>query len=360
MMKVLSVIDSFKGTITSKRLGQITKEELEKKGIECKYLSISDGGEGFLDAISNNLKLDEIIVTVNNPLFKKIEARYLSDNLNTAYVELAESSGISLLTKDELNPYIASTYGLGEVILDAIKKGHKKIVVGIGGSATNDGGSGMLEALGCKFYNNDKIISRISNNKFKQITRIDDSVLNENIAGIEFVVISDVSNPLLGEKGATYVFSRQKGAKNEDLEILESNMKHYGLFKKDYLEYPGAGAAGGVGFALQAYFKAKFYPGIDYILESIDFDNLIKEYDYIITGEGKVDDQSFLGKVVFRIAEKAKNKKVIIVCALSEVSSSIPNNIIGIYNIVKNNITSEMSMKEPEKYYRLLINEIKF
>ena len=357
-MKVLSVIDSFKGTITSKRLGEITKEVLSTKNIDCDYLAISDGGEGFLDAISNNLELKEKYVEVNNPLFRKIKAKYLTYLEQIAYVELAESSGIGLLSKNELNPFITSTYGLGEVIKDAINNGYKKIVIGIGGSATNDGGSGMLEALGCKFYHNEELITHISNYKFKEITKIDDSEFNKTIDGVEFVVISDVTNPLLGEKGATYVFSRQKGAKESQLPELEENMKFYGNFKKEYMTSPGSGAAGGVGFALHAYFNAQFYPGIDYILDSINFDQLINDYDYIITGEGKVDDQSFLGKVVFRIAERAKHKKVIIVCGIKEVNSSIPSNIVNIYSVVGDDVTAQMSMEKPEEYYYKLVNKI--
>lgn len=358
-MKVLAVIDSFKGTITSKRLGELTKEELRNKNIECDYLSISDGGEGFLDAISNNLKLNEVIVNVSDPLYRKINCRYLIDCCGTAYVELAESSGICLVTDNEKNPFVASTYGLGEVIKDAINKGNKNIIVGIGGSATNDGGSGMLEALGCKFYNNDKLIYHISNRNFKEITKVDDTEFKKFIEGVKFTVISDVTNPLLGKYGATYVFSRQKGAKEEDLPILEDNMAYYGSFKKEYIESPGSGAAGGVGFAFHAYFNAKFYPGIDYILDSIDFDNLALKYDYIITGEGKVDDQSFLGKVVFRIAERAKNNKVVIVCAINETKGKPLDNIYSINSVVSGDVTTEMSMNEPEKYYRELIKNIK-
>ena len=135
-------------------------------------------------------------------------------------------------------------------------------------------------------------------------------------------------------------------------------MDYYGKFKEEYIVRPGSGAAGGVGFAFHAYFNAKFYPGIDYILDSIDFDSLVKEYDYIFTGEGKVDNQSFLGKVVFRIAERAKDNKVIVLCAIKEVDNNIPSNIKEIYSIVNDNVTKDMSMENPEKYFRLLVSEL--
>ena len=275
-MNVLTIIDSFKGTISSKDLGIITTNILGLNNIKSDYIAIADGGEGFLDAMMVNGNLKEKKVTVFDPLFRKIEAKYLVDEIKSiAYIELVVSSGISLLSSDELNPFIASTYGLGEVIKDAINNGYKTICLGIGGSATNDGGAGMLESLGVKFYSQDKLIERVKNIDFPIITNIDTSEFDLFIKDTKFIVLSDVLNPLLGEKGATYVFSKQKGAKLEDLPLLEENMRKYSLFKKAYRENPGCGAAGGVGFAMHAYFKAEFYPGLDYLLDLIKFDEII-------------------------------------------------------------------------------------
>ena len=215
-MKVLSIIDSFKGTISSKRLNELVTLELGNKGHIVDSITIADGGDGFLDAILGiieNVKVKKVMV--NDPLFRSIESEYLVDKLNnTAYIELAKASGINLLTKEELNPFVASTYGLGELINDAINQGIKKIIIGIGGSATNDGGSGMLQALGVKFFDNkNQEIKNISNGKFKLINHIDETLFLEKIKGIEFITLSDVVNPLLGPTGATYIFSPQKGAK---------------------------------------------------------------------------------------------------------------------------------------------------
>ena len=360
-MKVLSIIDSFKGTISSKRLNELVTLELVNKGHIVDSITIADGGDGFLDAILGIIENVEVKkVMVNDPLFRSIESEYLIDKLNnTAYIELAKASGINLLTKEELNPFVASTYGLGELINDAINQGIKKIIIGIGGSATNDGGSGMLQALGVKFFDNkNQEIKNISNGKFKLINHIDETLFLEKIKGIEFITLSDVVNPLLGPTGATYIFSPQKGAKIDELEILESNMKYYSSFKEG-LEKPGSGAAGGVGYALHAYFKSKFYPGIDYLLDLIDFDKLVDNYDYIITGEGKVDIQSLLGKVIFKISSRCIKKNVIIVCALNELDDINLNdyNITSIYSVVNESISKEESMENPEQCFRKMIKE---
>ena len=216
----------------------------------------------------------------------------------------------------------------------------------------------MLEALGVRFYNQDKLIEKVKNIDFPEITKIDTTDFELTINGIEFVVLSDVLNPLLGEKGATYVFSKQKGAKENELPLLEENMKKYSEFKKEYRENPGCGAAGGVGFAMHAYFNATFYAGLDYLLDLIQFDQIIKDYDYIITGEGKIDDQSLLGKVVFRIAERAKNNKIILVCAINEITEVTLDNIKAVYSIVNDIVTREMSMSNPIYYYEKLVEQI--
>ena len=219
----------------------------------------------------------------------------------------------------------------------------------------------MLEQA-VKFIDKDNnVIKKISNGKFKEIKAIDESEFLEKIQGVEFITLSDVSNPLLGDTGATYIFSPQKGAKKEMLAELESNMEYYSSFKKDVRDNPGSGAAGGVGYALYGYFKATFYPGIDYILDLIDFDKLVNNYDYIITGEGKVDIQSLLGKVIFKIASRCGNKKVIVVCALNDLDNvNLKDyNIDKLYSVVSSdrNVTKEDSMNNPEECFRVLLKE---
>ncbi len=356
-MKVLAMIDSFKGTITSKRLGEITQEILKQNNIECDYYATSDGGDGFLDSLLINSNLKNKKVIVRDPLFREIESEYLVSE-NVAYIEMARHSGLNLLTKEELNPYQASSIGLGDAIKDAIDNGYKHIVIGIGGSATNDAGAGMLEALGVKYYSHNGLIHNIKNEDFTKIIRIKKDEFLENIKGIKFTVLSDVQNPLLGEKGATYTFSIQKGAKESDLEILENNIEAFSSFSDSTINNHGSGAAGGVGYALHEYFKADFYPGIDYLLKEIDFKKIIDNYDLIITGEGKIDKQSLLGKVVFKVASSAVNKNVILVCAINEVKEIENSNIKKIYSIVGEDVSINESLNNPEYYYKKLVEKI--
>ena len=351
-MKALAIIDSFKGTLSSKELGQITKETLNNNDLHCDYISIADGGEGFLEAINDDAVKEKIVV--NDPLFRLIDCEYLVAN-EVAYIEMAKSSGLTLLNKDELNPLIATTYGLGEQILDAINKNIKKIIIGIGGSATNDGGCGMLEALGAKFYANERLITRMNNQKLSQITSIDFSEIDDLLKGIEIIVLTDVDNPLLGKTGATAVFSKQKGADSSMQVVLENNLMHFTEVVKADGNFPGAGAAGGVGFALQQFCHAKFQLGLHYILDSVKFDDLVQNYDYEITGEGRVDSQSLHGKVVFEIIKRTNNAskaKCIIVCGSSEIDQK------NIYAIVPNYASLDESMKNPKESYKKLIKDI--
>ena len=357
-MKALIMIDSFKGTITSKRLGEITKEELEKKNIDCDYFPIADGGDGFLDSIEVFIKAEKVICKCYDPFFRLIDSYYLYDKENKiSYIELAKASGINLVKKEELNPFVASTYGLGELIKNAIQLGSKKIVLGVGGSATDDGGTGMLEALGVKFTNkNGEKIEKISNGKMKEIDNIDVSSLKELIKDIEFLVLNDVTNPLLGEKGATYIFAPQKGAKEIDLPILEDNMRYYSTKTKEALgidekDYPGSGAVGGCGFALRSYMKAEFIPGINYLLDLLEKNYDLTKYDVVISGEGRIDNQTLDGKVVSGITSKFDGKKKILVCALNELDS-IEDSVI--YSVVPQVATVDESMSNPEECYRKL------
>lgn len=351
-MKILTLIDSFKGTLSSLELGNITKEVLKNKH-EVKVLACSDGGEGFLDVIKqNNNTVEKESVEVFDPLFRKIESYYLvSKKEGKAYIELAKASGINLLKEEELNPFITSTYGFGEMIKDAINKGYKQIILGIGGSATNDGGTGMLEALGVKF-NNGSLIN-MANSKLKDIETIDTKALDTLLKNVSITVLSDVTNPLLGSSGATYVFSKQKGAKESDLPVLEKNMENYAKFRRNEITKNGSGAAGGVGYALRAYLNANVVSGIDAILDMISYDKLEKEFDYVFTGEGKIDSQSMQGKVISSITKRTKHAKIIYVCAINELQ-----NMDNVYAIVNNDVTKEMSLENPAYYYKKLVEKI--
>lgn len=368
-MKVLGIVDSFKGTLSSLEIGKILKEELAKKKIEVDYITISDGGEGFLDTIEYLFGLDRVYINTLDPLNREIETYYLyCKKSNTAYIELAKASGISLLKPEEYNPFITNTFGLGKVILDAIQNGIKNIILGIGGSSTNDGGSGLLEALGGEFYDNENnLVKNISNSKLNSLKSIKLDKFKNITKDINFLVVSDVSNPLLGKFGATSTFAMQKGAKFADLSILEVNMANYSNLiektnKRKFQDMPGSGAAGGVGFAMLAMFDAKIVSGIDYILDLISFSKIKINYDYIITGEGKIDKTSLFGKVVFKIAEKANPVKVILITAILDLTLEElkAKGIYEVYEIVGKLANQEESLKQPTKYLRQLVNLIDF
>ena len=357
-MRILSIIDSFKGTFTSLEVSHIVKEELEKKGAEVTCIPISDGGEGFLEAYNYINHLEKINVNTVDPFGRSINAIYLYDKeTSLAVIELAQSSGITLIKKEERNPFKANTYGLGLVIKEAIFHGAKSILIGIGGSASNDGGCGMLEALGVKFYDkDDNLITGLCNEKLGLIERIDRKEFKELTSKIQFDVCSDVTNPLLGENGATYIFSKQKGAKDQDLEIMESNLEHFSSFLEG-ATIKGSGAAGGVGYAFRAYFNSFFHSGISYLLSQIHFTHLIREFDYIITGEGKIDKQSLTGKVISEIVRRCTSKRVLLLCGVNELKESLGTNV-RIVSVVGEKYTLEDSLNHPEETLRNTIRRL--
>lgn len=337
-MKILALIDKFKGTMTSSQLGKITKEILESKGHSVDYFSISDGGDGFLSSIKQSINCKIKYAYVHDALNDIKKVSYLMDN-EKVYIEIAKIIGFR---KDKkLNIYKASSFGVGEVILDAINKGGKEFFVGLGGSISNDGGQGMLEALGFEFK--DKITY---NGKI-------------NLKDYKFNIVCDVNNQLLGDSGATYVFARQKGAKNKDLAILEEKMKSYhnqvlSYINKDYSSSCGAGAAGGLGYAFLSILNASHYNGIDFVINHINLKSFINNYDLLITGEGKIDEQSLNGKVIFTLSSLF-NKETILLCAINKLKNSKHT----IYSIVPNITNTNKSLKYPKKYFKKLINSIK-
>ena len=362
--RILVICDSFKGTLSSKEVGEIVVNNVNKNKYIAEYLPISDGGEGFLDTLLKwNKNLKEHYVLSCDAFRRANSSKYLFDKVNNIlYFELAECVGIKDLNKDELNPFIASTYGLGIAIKEGILKHHpSKIVIGIGGSASNDGGTGMLEAMGVKFCDKDgNLIFGMCNKKLSSIYTLGTESFKKLINGIEFEVLTDVSNPLLGELGATYVFSPQKGATKNDLIALEENMSIYSqivkkYFDDDFSEIEGAGAAGGVGFAFIAFMNAKLSLGIDVLLKGYHFDELVEKYDLVITGEGKLDEQSLNGKVISGIMSYSPKNLEFVVgsCSLNDLPYKV-------HAIVPNSATLEEALSKPrESLSKLIKNDFK-
>lgn len=306
--KVLIIPDSFKDSISSNEFCDVAKTAIQKIRsdvlIDC--MPFGDGGEGSLESfrVIKNYTFKKVIV--KNPLNEEVRATYcINEKTKTGLIELAQSSGIQLVPKNLRDPLKTTSYGTGQLIAKAVLAGMKKIILFIGGSATNDVGIGMLDALGYSFRdsNNNKLTASVKN--LNKVDKIINSPLHDSIINIEFIVACDVSNPLTGPNGATYFFGKQKGASDEDLKYLESNIIHFSKvvtkkLLKNYSEYKGAGAAGGVGFAALSFFNASFVEGFTLISKLLGLEDKIKKekYDYIITGEGCIDKQTEHGKLI--------------------------------------------------------------
>ena len=323
---ILVASDSFKGTLSSLDICRLFQEECtNRQDIVLKCLPIADGGEGSLQAISSVLNGRFIDTEVNDLYFDKIKTCFYLNDAD-AYIECASCVGLNLANSDN-NPGLVTTYGLGEQIIKAIENGAKNIYVFLGGSASNDGGVGLAAALGVKFFNKLGESFVPVGLTLKDIDRIDVSSLNKLLNKITINVLSDVKSPFYGPEGAAYKFAKQKGASKEEIKLLDDGLKHLSLIIKrdlniDISNAPGAGAAGGLGGSLIAFANAKVISGIDAILEILHFDEMIKTADIVVSGEGKLDKQTFDGKVVDGIAKRClkNNKELRLIVGESDVS----------------------------------------
>lgn len=333
-MNILVLMDSFKGSLSSIEAGNTIKKSILKLNHNDKIevIPVADGGEGTVDALLDLDGAKKIEVKVNNPLMEKKTAKYAyiaKDNL--AIMEMSEAAGLMLI-KDNLSPLKASTFGVGEMIKDALDKDIKNFIIGIGGSATNDGGIGMLSSLGFQFLdkNGEEVYPSVSG--IADINKIDISKRDKRLDNCTFNIACDVDNPLTGENGAAFVFASQKGANEKEIELIDSLLSIFHLLSKEILPnsddtYPGVGAAGGLGYAFKNYLNANLKPGIQLVLDFLDIESKIKEADLIITGEGKIDYQTSMGKTPIGIAELAKkyNKKVIAFAGIVDNEASYVN-----------------------------------
>ncbi len=319
-MKVVIAIDSFKGSMTSMEAGNAAKRGVLRacENAEIDVFPIADGGEGTVEAIVTGLKGKFVSVNVKNPLGNSIEAVYGIVNGGVAIIEMSAAAGITLIPAEELNPMNTTTYGVGQMIKDAIDKGCRNFIIGIGGSATNDGGIGMLQALGYGFYGANGNPVSYGARGLTQIERINDDNVLKELKNCTFSIACDVKNPLCGDNGCSRIFAPQKGADSNQIEIMDKAMQRYADLTKKYNpktdeNTAGAGAAGGLGFALLSYLNGRLKPGIDLILDLIKLEEKIKSADLVITGEGKLDSQSVMGKAPVGIAHMSKKygKKVI-------------------------------------------------
>ena len=320
-MKIIVAPQSFKGSLSAKEATLIISQSVSEifPDSDIVQIPIADGGDGTLETIIDATNGEIKTASVTGPLNDKINASWglfdSADSKKTAIIEMARSSGLALLDPENLNPYIATTYGTGELILEAINNGCKKIILGIGGSATNDCGVGLANALGIKFIDNqgNQIIHDVKN--FTNINMIDLSGINPKLNDIQFEVACDVTNKLCGKEGASYIYGPQKGANVNDIKILDENLLHLGsVINKqlniDVLNISGGGAAGGLGAGMVAFFNANLKPGVEIIFESLNVEERIQNSDLIITGEGQFDISSTFNKAPTAIAKLGKKYNI--------------------------------------------------
>ncbi|OWZ82917.1 glycerate kinase [Natranaerobius trueperi] len=333
MKQIVCASDYFKGSLTANEACEAMKQGILKvtPDLEVKTIPISDGGEGLLESlvVSTNGTIET--TKVQDPLGRTITAEYgiLGDGI-TGVVEMARASGLLLLDLKERDPAITSTYGTGQLISKLLDKGCKKIIIGIGGSATNDGGLGLFRALGGKDLDKNNNELDGVGKELREISSLDNQKLDERVTKTKFIAACDVDNPLIGKKGAAYVFASQKGANDELVQILDKGLKNYAeIVKKDLgvtVEYQaGSGAAGGLGAGILAFLGGDLVPGIDLVLDTINFEKRINNADLVLTGEGKLDKQTSYGKVPVGVAKRTKAFQIPVIALCGEVGDGTEN-----------------------------------
>ena len=317
-MKIIVAIDSFKGSLTSTEAGQAAIDCIQSLFPNCQteLIPIADGGEGMLAVMMSTTQGHIQSLEANNPCMEKITASYgISLDGQTAFIEMANISGLPLIKKAQQNPLETTTYGTGELIRDALEKGCQEIIVGIGGSATNDAGTGMLQALGFQFLDKNGNALGQGGKILGKIVHVCTKNVHKLLKTAHFIVACDVQNPFYGPNGAAAVYARQKGADDNMIEKLDQGMRSFSQViqqttGKDISPIPGSGAAGGMGGGMLAFFNAELRSGADLLLELSQFESKIENADLIITGEGRIDRQSLMGKIPGKILEIGKRKGI--------------------------------------------------
>lgn len=330
-MKIVLAPDSFKESMTAKEACEAIEKGLRKviDNLECVHVPMADGGEGTTQSLVDATGGKFYTVEVTGPLGERKEAIFgiLGDE-KTAILEMAEASGLEIVPREKRDATITTTYGTGELIKAALDKGVETILIGIGGSATNDGGAGMVQALG------GKLLDRVGNEigfgggELAKLEKIDIANLDKRLKDVKIIVACDVQNPLTGPTGASHVFGRQKGANEEQREQLDKNLKHYAEIirrdlGKDVETIPGAGAAGGLGAGLMAFLSAELRKGIDIVIEYSKLEDKIQGADYVITGEGSIDGQTRFGKTPYGVAKVAKKYDIPVIALAGNVGKDI-------------------------------------
>lgn len=357
-MKIVISIDSLKGSLTS-----IEAANAIKKGIlsvdnksDVVIMPLADGGEGTVEALVQGMNGEEKVISVTGPINEKVNATYgILKETNTAIIEMAQASGLPLVPAELRNPLNTTTYGVGEIIKEAIEKGCRNFIVGIGGSATNDCGVGMLQALGFEFYDENDNLVGLGGKVLNQIKRINTENKLKELDECNFKIACDVNNPLYGENGAAYIYGPQKGATKEIVNELDKGLKNFAEvvkndLGKDIAHIEGAGAAGGLGFGFLGFLNSKLESGIKIILDEIKLEEVVKDADLVITGEGRLDNQTAMGKAPIGVAKLAKKHgaKVIAIagCTTPDAVKCNEEGIDAYFSIVNKAMTIDEAMKK--------------
>jgi len=335
-MKILIAPDKFKGSLTASEVCDAVEEGVLKKNpdAEITKLPLADGGEGTVQILTQFFHGTIVKVKVHGPLFEEVEAEYGTDNGTTAFIEMASASGLQLLRKEKRNPLYTTTLGTGELIHHAIQHGASKIILGIGGSSTNDAGIGMASALGFKFFNDKGELLKPVGENLVHIRRIEAPLLRLNVTAL-----CDVNNPLYGPNGAAHIYGPQKGATPDAVELLDRGLMNFArVAEKTFgkpADFPGAGAGGGIAGGASVFFDLDVRPGIAFLMETLEVYRQIAASDLVITGEGKIDRQTLAGKVVGSVAKQAMTlgKKVVAICGVCELRKNEMEKI-GISEVV--------------------------
>lgn len=330
MKKIVLIPDSFKGTLSSKQICEIASAEITQQFPNCEIVSIpvADGGEGSVDCFLSALGGEKITAMVSGPHLEKMESYfgYLPES-STAVIEMASCAGLPLV-ENQKDPLGTTTYGVGELLLEAANHGATKIILGLGGSCTTDSGCGAAAACGVKFYDKTGNSFIPTGGTLSQIEHIDTSGLDPAIKTVDIVAMCDIENPMYGPEGAAYIFAPQKGATENEVKLLDEGLIHLANVIKqdlraDVATIPGTGAAGAMGAGMIAFFGAQLQMGIETVLDTVHFSEIVKDADLVITGEGKLDDQSLRGKVVIGVAKRAQDAGIPVIALVGGVESDI-------------------------------------
>ena len=370
MKKILLIPDSFKGTMSSMEICSIMEESIHHHYPEAEVVSITvaDGGEGSVDAFLEALGGEKVSVKAQDPYGREINSFYGILPDGTAVIEMAAAAGLPLVGENR-HAEKTTTYGVGQLIEDALRNKCKKLIVGLGGSATNEGGCGAAAALGVRFINSKNESFVPVGETLKDIAAIDASGINPLLRDIPVITMCDIDNPLCGPHGASAVFGPQKGANEGCIKMLDAGLYHMSeIIKrdldKDVLNLPGSGAAGGMGGGMAAFFNSTLQPGIETVLDTVHFNNLLEGADLIISGEGKIDTQSLRGKVVIGVARRAKKSSVPLIAVVGDIGSDIQKayeeGVTGIFSINRVALPYEQIKLRAKDDLRLTIDNIMY